>query len=81
MAAMCADSCGGSDNARTGPLTLEDADSGGEVVDAAGSLESGSENGGGGDEIVGESVVQVALISVWQCQSHCLFFSLSLSTS
>ena len=41
--------------------TLEDADSGREVVHAAGSLESGSEDLDGGDEIVSEAVVQVAL--------------------
>lgn len=63
----------------SGSLTLEDADSSGEVVDATGSLESGSENGGGGNEIVSESVVQVALISAWQRQSCCLFLSLSPS--
>lgn len=65
-------------NFRTGALTLEDADSGGEVVDAAGSLESGGENRGGRDEIVSESVVQVALISVRQRQSHSLFLPLPL---
>lgn len=59
----------------SGSLTLEDADSGREVVDAAGSLESGGENGGGGDEIVSESVVQVALISAWQRQSRCFFLA------
>ena len=43
--------------------TLEDADGGGEVVDSPGGLEGGGEDGGGGDEIVGEGVVQVALLS------------------
>lgn len=41
--------------------TLEDPDGGGVVVDSPGSPESGGENGGGGNEIVGEGVVQVAL--------------------
>jgi hypothetical protein len=41
--------------------TLEDANSGGEVVDTAGGLESGSEDLNGGNEIVSEAVVQVAL--------------------
>lgn len=41
--------------------TLEDADGGGKVVDAAGSLEGSSDDGDGGNEIVGESVVEVAL--------------------
>ena len=43
--------------------TLEDANSGGEVVDTAGGLESGSEDLNGGNEIVGEAVVQVALFA------------------
>ncbi len=43
--------------------TLEDADGGREVVDSPGSLEGGGEDGRGGDEIVGEGVVQVALLS------------------
>lgn len=41
--------------------TLKDADGGREVVDPPSGAESGGEDGGGGDEIVGESVVQVAL--------------------
>jgi hypothetical protein len=41
--------------------TLENTDSGGEVVDTAGGLQGGAENLNGGDEIVGEAVVQVAL--------------------
>ena len=41
--------------------TLEDTDSRGEVVDTPGSAESGGDDGGGGNEIVGEAVVQVAL--------------------
>ena len=41
--------------------TLENADSGSEVVDSAGSLEGGGDDRDGGDEIVGEGVVQVAL--------------------
>ena len=46
-----------------GKRTLEDADSGGEVVDAASGPESGGEDLNGRDEIVGEAVVQVALES------------------
>ena len=41
--------------------TLEDANSGGEVVHTAGGLEGGSEDLDGGNEIVSEAVVQVAL--------------------
>lgn len=41
--------------------TLEDADGSGEVVDTAGSLQGSAEDLNGGDEIVGEAVVQVAL--------------------
>ena len=41
--------------------TLENSDSRGEVVDTPGSAESGSDDRGGGDEIVGEAVVQVSL--------------------
>lgn len=41
--------------------TLEDADGSGKVVDAAGGLEGGGNDGGRGDEIVGKGVVQVAL--------------------
>ena len=41
--------------------TLENTDGSGEVVDAAGGLQGGAENLDGGDEIVGEAVVQVAL--------------------
>lgn len=41
--------------------TLEDSDRSGEVVDAAGGAESGNDDGGRGDEIVCEGVVQVAL--------------------
>lgn len=41
--------------------TLENPDSGGEVVDTAGSLQGRGEDLNGGDEIVGEAVVQVAL--------------------
>lgn len=41
--------------------TLEDTDGSGEVVDAAGSLQGGAEDLNGGDKIVGEAVVQVAL--------------------
>lgn len=41
--------------------TLEDTDSGGEVVDAASGPESGGEDLNGRDEIVGKAVVQVAL--------------------
>lgn len=42
--------------------TLENADSGSEVVDSAGSLEGGGDDRDGRDEIVGEGVVQVALL-------------------
>lgn len=41
--------------------TLENTDGGREVVDTAGGLQGGSEDLNGGDEIVGEAVVQVAL--------------------
>jgi hypothetical protein len=41
--------------------TLEDTDGGREVVNTAGGLESGREDLNGGNEIVGEAVVQVAL--------------------
>lgn len=41
--------------------TLEDADSGGKVVNTASSLQGRGEDLDGGDEIVGEAVVQVAL--------------------
>lgn len=41
--------------------TLENTNSGGEVVDTASSLQSRREDLDGGNEIVGEAVVQVAL--------------------
>jgi hypothetical protein len=41
--------------------TLENSDGRGEVIDTPGSAESGSDDRGGGDEIVGEAVVQVSL--------------------
>jgi hypothetical protein len=41
--------------------TLENSDGRGEVVDTPGSAESGGDDGGGGDEIIGEAVVQVSL--------------------
>jgi hypothetical protein len=41
--------------------TLEYPDGGGEVVDAAGGSEGSDDNAGRGDEIVGESVVEVTL--------------------
>jgi hypothetical protein len=41
--------------------TLEDAHGSGEVVHSAGGLEGGNEDRGRGDEIVSESVVQIAL--------------------
>jgi hypothetical protein len=41
--------------------TLENANGGREVVDPPGGPESSGEDGGGGNEIVGEGVVQVAL--------------------
>ena len=40
---------------------LEDSHGGGVVVDSSRGLEGGLYNGGGGDEVVGEGVVQVAL--------------------
>lgn len=43
--------------------TLEDANSGREVVNTAGGLEGGSEDLDGGNEIVSEAVVQVALFA------------------
>jgi hypothetical protein len=48
-------------------VTLEHPDGGGEVVDTAGGLEGGGEDLDGGDEIVGEAVVQIALgwMLVW----------------
>lgn len=41
--------------------TLKNADGGGVVVDAAGGLEGSLDDGGGGDEIVAEGVVQATL--------------------
>ena len=41
--------------------TLEYPDGGREVVDAPGGSEGSDDNAGGGDEIVGESVVEVTL--------------------
>lgn len=49
-----------------GLRTLEDSDSRGEIVDAPGGLESGGDDRGRGDEIVGEAVVQVSL---FHCQT------------
>jgi hypothetical protein len=46
-----------------GLRTLEDSDSRGEIVDAPGGLESGGDDRGRGDEIVGEAVVQVSLFN------------------
>ena len=46
-----------------GLRTLEDSDSRGEIVDAPGGLESGSDDRGRGNEIVGEAVVQVSLLN------------------
>jgi len=43
---------------------FEDAHCGRVVVDAAGGAESGDDDGRGGDQIVGECVVQVALWGV-----------------
>lgn len=45
--------------------TFKDADGSGKVVDSAGGLEGSGDDGGGGDEIVGEGVVQVALRRSW----------------
>lgn len=50
--------------------TLEDSDGGREVVDPSGGLESGNDDGWGGNEIVGKGVVQVAL---WCRVSDVLF--------
>jgi hypothetical protein len=44
--------------------TLEYPDGGREVVDAPGGSEGGDDDAGGGHEIVGEGVVEVALVSV-----------------
>lgn len=41
--------------------TLKDADGSGVVVDTSCSAESGREDRGGGDQVVGKGVVQVAL--------------------
>jgi len=41
--------------------TLENTDGSGEVVDTTSGLQGGSEDLNGGNEIVGEAVVQVAL--------------------
>lgn len=41
--------------------TLENSDSRGEVIDTPGSAESSSDDCRGGNEIVGEAVVQVSL--------------------
>lgn len=43
---------------------LEDADGGGEVVNPPGGLEGSSDDRGGGDKVVGEGVVEVALTDV-----------------
>lgn len=42
--------------------TLEDSDGSGEVVDSASGLEGGNDDRRGGNEIVGEGVVQVTLL-------------------
>ena len=44
-----------------GQITFENADGGREVVDPPCGLQGSDNNGGGGDEIVGEGVVEVAL--------------------
>lgn len=44
--------------------TLEDADGGGKVVDSPGGLQSGGDNGRGGDQVVSEGVVEVALLEL-----------------
>lgn len=41
--------------------TFKDADGGGEVVDPSCGLQRCDDDGGGGDEVVGEGVVEVAL--------------------
>lgn len=45
--------------------TLEDPHGSGEVVDPPGGLERGGAHAGGGDEVIGKGVVQVALRVVW----------------
>jgi hypothetical protein len=57
-----------------GSRTLENSDGRGEVVDTPGSAESGGDDGGRGDEIVGEAVVQVSL-------RNCQLFALAWSSS
>lgn len=59
--------------------TLEDTDGGREVVDTASGLQGSSEDLNGGDKIVSEAVVQVALkegrcVSIWSVkgQSICV---------
>ena len=42
--------------------TFKDADGSGEVVDTTGSAEGSNDHGWGGDEIVGEGIVQVTLL-------------------
>jgi hypothetical protein len=42
--------------------TFKDSDGSGVVVDSASGLESGDNDRGGGDQIVGKGVVQVALL-------------------
>jgi hypothetical protein len=58
---ICGSGSGGYFPHGGGGRTLEDADGGGEVVDSPGGPEGGGQDGRGGDEIVGEGVVQVAL--------------------
>ena len=40
-----------------GGSTFENPDGGGEIVDSSGCFEGSGDDGGGGDEIVGEGVV------------------------
>lgn len=54
-----------------GEHTLEDSDGGGVVVDSAGGLEGGDNDRRGGDKIVGEGVVQVALLESRRLDSEC----------
>lgn len=55
--------------------TLEDPDSGGVVVDATSSLQSSGEDLNGGNEIVGEAVVEITLDGrTVTCQQRCLIW-------
>ena len=53
--------------------TFEDTDGSAKVVDPSGGLEGGGKHRGGGDEIVGEGVVEVALWFGDKPKSHTTF--------